>query len=93
MADAPVQVQTNELLLAFQMQQQAAFDAVPLDPQSCPGPGVKLCTDCCWSSRAAYLICPVNWEGTSLPALMDCLANEHTLLHPFSPAESAVRDG
>ena len=37
-AGAPVEVQPDELQLAFQMQQQAAFDAVPLDPQSCPGP-------------------------------------------------------
>ena len=43
-AGAPVEVQPDELQLAFQMQQQAAFDAVPLDPRSCPGPGVKLCT-------------------------------------------------
>ena len=41
---APDEVQPDELLLAFQMQQQAAFDAVPLDPRSCLGPGVKLCT-------------------------------------------------
>ena len=43
-ADAPVEVQPDELRLSFQMQQQAAFDAVPLDPRCCPGPGVKLCT-------------------------------------------------
>ena len=43
---APIEVKpaAEELLLAFQMQQQAAFAAVPLDPRSCPGPGVKLCT-------------------------------------------------
>ena len=34
-AGAPVEVQPHELQLVFQMQQQAAFDAVPLDPQSC----------------------------------------------------------
>ena len=41
-AGAPLEVQPSELQLAFQMRQQAAFDAVPLDPRSCPGPGVKL---------------------------------------------------
>ena len=39
MAGAPVEVQPDELRLSFQMQRQAAFDAVPLDPRSCPGPG------------------------------------------------------
>ena len=43
-ACAPVEVQPDELLLAFQMQRQATFDAVPLNPRSCSGPGVKLCT-------------------------------------------------
>ena len=43
-AGAPVEVQPDELQLSFQMQQQAVFDAVPLDPRSCPGPGLKLCT-------------------------------------------------
>ena len=52
-AGAPVEVQPDELQLAFQMQQQAAFDAVPLDPQSCLGPGVKLCTYRRWFSRPA----------------------------------------
>ena len=32
---APVEVQRDELQLSFQMQRQAAFDAVPLDPRSC----------------------------------------------------------
>ena len=31
-AGAPVEVQPDELQMALQMQQQAAFDAVPLDP-------------------------------------------------------------
>ena len=44
------------------MQQQAAFDAVPLDPRSCPGPGVKLCTYRRWFSRPAHQVCPVYWE-------------------------------
>ena len=52
----------GELQMAFQMRQQAAFDAVPLDPRSCPGPGVKLCTYCRWFSRPAGQICPVYWE-------------------------------
>ena len=39
-AGAPFQVQPDELQLSFQMQQQAAFDAVPLDPRSCPGTGM-----------------------------------------------------
>ena len=43
-AGAPVEVQPDELLLAFEAQRQAAFDAVPLDPLSCPGSGLKLCT-------------------------------------------------
>ena len=42
-AGDPIEVQPDKLLLAFQMHQQAAFDAVPLDPRSCSGPGVKLC--------------------------------------------------
>ena len=44
------------------MQRQAAFDAVPLDPRSCPGPGVKLCTYRRWFSRPAHQVCPVYWE-------------------------------
>ena len=43
----------GELQLSFQVQRQAAFDAVPLDPRSCPGPGVKLCTYRRWFSRPA----------------------------------------
>ena len=35
-AGAPVEVQPGELQLSSQMQRQAAFDAVPLDPRSCP---------------------------------------------------------
>ena len=61
-AGAPVEVQPGELQLALQMRQQAAFDAVPLDHRSCPGPGVKLCTYCRWFSRPADQICPVYWE-------------------------------
>ena len=38
-ACAPVEVRPDELQLSFQVQQQAAFDAVPLHPRSCPGPG------------------------------------------------------
>ena len=53
MAGAPVEVQPGELQLAFQMRQQAAFDAVPLDPRSCPGPVMKLCTYRRWISRPA----------------------------------------
>ena len=61
-AGAPVEVQPDELLMAFQMQQQAVFDAVVLDPQSCPGPGVKLCTYRCWFSRPANQVCPFYWD-------------------------------
>ena len=61
-AGAPVEVQPDELQLSFQMQRQAAFDAVPLDPRSCPGPGVKLCTYRRWFSRPAHQVCPVYWE-------------------------------
>ena len=61
-AGAPVEVQPDELQLSFQMQWQAAFDAVPLDPRSCPGPGVKLCTYRRWFSRPAHQVCPVYWE-------------------------------
>ena len=43
-------------------ERQAAFDAVPLDPRSCPGPGVKLCTYRRWFSRPAHRGCPVYWE-------------------------------
>ena len=59
MASAPVEVQPDELQLSFQVQRQAAFDAVPLDPRSCPGPGVKLCTYRRWFSRPSDHICPV----------------------------------
>ena len=62
MAGAPLEVQPDELLLAFQVQQRAAFDAVPLDRQSCPGPGAKLCTYCRWFSRPADQVCPVYWK-------------------------------
>ena len=57
-----VEVQPDELQLSFQMQRQAAFDAVPLDPRSCPGPGVKLWTYRRWFSRPAHQVCPVYWE-------------------------------
>ena len=46
MAIAPVKLQTEKLLLALLMQQQAIFEAVPLDPRSCPCPSVTLCTYC-----------------------------------------------
>ena len=46
----------------FQVQRQAAFDAVPLDPRSCPDPGVKPCTYRRWFSRPLGHICPVYWE-------------------------------
>ena len=58
-AGAPVEVQPDELQRSFQMQQQAAFDAVPLDPRSWIGPGVKLCTCRRWFSRPAHQVCPV----------------------------------
>ena len=58
-AAAPVEVQPDELQLSFQMQQQAAFDAVP---RSCPGPGVKLCTIAAGFPRPAHQVCPVYWE-------------------------------
>ena len=61
-AGAPVEVQPDELQLSSQMQRQAAFDAVPLDPRSCPGPGAKLCTYRRWFSRPAHQVCPVYWE-------------------------------
>ena len=61
-AGATVEVQPDELLLSLQMQQQAAFDDVPLDPRSCPGPGVKLCTYRRWFSHSAHQVCPVYWE-------------------------------
>ena len=61
-AGAPVEVQPDELQLSFQMQRQAAFDAVPLDTRSCPGPGVKLCMDRRWFSRPAHQRCPPYWE-------------------------------
>ena len=59
---APVELQPDELQLSFQLQQQAAFDAVPLDPRCCPSPGVKLCTYPRWFSRPSDHICPVYWE-------------------------------
>ena len=62
MAGGPVEVQPDELQLSFQMQRQAAFDAVPLDPRSCLGPGLKLCTYRRWFSRPAHQVCPVYWE-------------------------------
>ena len=62
-AGAPVEVQPDELQLSFQTQRQAAFDAVPLDPRSCPGPGLKLCTYRRWFSRPTHQVCPVYWEA------------------------------
>ena len=62
MAGAPVEVQPDELQLSSPVQRQAAFDAVPLDPRSCPGPGVVLCTYRRWFSRPSDHICPVYWE-------------------------------
>ena len=62
MAGAPIEVQPDELLLAFEAQRQAAFDAVPLDPRSCPGSGVKLCTYRRWFARPAHQRCPAYWE-------------------------------
>ena len=51
-----------ELALSFQVQRQAAFDALPLDPRSCPGPGLKLCTCRRLFSRPAHQVCPIYWE-------------------------------
>ena len=67
-AGAPVEVQPDELQLSFQMQRQAAFDAVPLDPRSCPGQGVKLCTYRRWFSRPTHqdIIRPAQSTGKSL---------------------------
>ena len=62
MAGAPIEVQPDELLLAFEAQQQAAFDAAPLDPRSCPCLGVKLCTYRRWFARPAHQRCPACWE-------------------------------
>ena len=42
--------------------EKLSFDAMPLDPQSCPGLGVKLCTYRRWFSRPADQICAVFWE-------------------------------
>ena len=44
------------------MQQQAAFDAVPLDSQSCRGPGGEAVHISPLFSRPADQICPVYWE-------------------------------
>ena len=57
MAGAP-----DELLLAFEVQRQAAFDAVPLDPWSCPGLGGELCTYRRWFACPAHQRCPAYWE-------------------------------
>ena len=62
MAGAPIEVQPDEMLLAFEAQRQAAFDAVPLDPRSCPGSEVKLCTYRRWFARPAHQRCPAYWE-------------------------------
>ena len=75
-AGAPVEVQPDELQLSFQVQRQAAFDAVPLDPRSCPGPGVplslsvKLCT-----YRCGFLVLQITSAqsiGRSPWALQSC---------------------
>ena len=83
-AGAPVEVQPDELQLSFQMQRQAAFDAVPLDPRLCPGPGVKLCTYCRWFSRPAHQVCPVYWEvpmsTAKLPRILRLYMGSHLLL-------------
>ena len=73
MANAPVEVQPDKLLLAFKMQ-QAPFETVPLDPWSCPGLRKILCTYCCWFSRPADQICPAHWGvPTSTAALQRIL--------------------
>ena len=50
MASAPFEIQPDDLLLAFQLQQQATFGAVALNPRSCPGPMLQLCTYHRWVS-------------------------------------------
>ena len=82
MAGAPAKVQISELLLAFQKQQQATFDAVALDPWSCLGPGMKLCTCHCWFSCLADRNCPSFWEVS-----MQCeVAETFDVLHGVSIA-------
>ena len=60
MADAPVEVQPDELLLACQVQQQASLDAEFLDPWSCPGLGMKLCTHILPLAFIVYLVLQIR---------------------------------
>ena len=78
MADAPVEVQPDELQPAFQMQRQAAFDAVPEHPRSCPGPGVNLCKYHRWFLRPADQICSVFMES---PHVRCEVAENFEILH------------
>ena len=72
MARAPVEVQPDGLLLALQMQQQATFQAVPLEPQSCPGPGMKLCMHSHESLLALLPYRSAQTTGKSPRALHNC---------------------
>ena len=82
MANAPVEVQPDELQLSFQMQQQAAFDAMLLDPRSCPGLGVKLCKYRRWFSSPAHQVRPyyeLPMSITRLRALVQFRLGSHSL--------------
>ena len=88
-AGAPFEVQPDKLFLAVQMQQQAAFDAVPLDPQSCLGPGVKLRTYRRWFSYATDQVCPFYWEVPMSTCKVHCKVAE--IPHGVSFAANCAR--
>ena len=58
-AGASVEVQPDELQLSFQMQRQAAFDALPLDPRTLPWPGGDAVHISPLFARPTHQICPV----------------------------------
>ena len=59
---APIKVQLGELVQSFGLQRQSDLDSLPLDPRSCSGPGVKLCTYRRWFSRPVHQACPSYWD-------------------------------
>ncbi len=59
---APIKVQLMELVQSFGLQRQSDLDSLPLDPRSCSGPGVKLCTYRRWFSRPVHQACPSYWD-------------------------------
>ena len=76
-------------MLALQM--QATFEAPPLDPWFCPGPGVKLCIyyNHRWSSRPADALSHCGYARI-FPQKRE---EEKQIFHYFHSASLASDDG